>query len=31
MNPASKEVGFGYAPSMGGDYNACWGRDFGTR
>ncbi|GGO27214.1 CAP domain-containing protein [Deinococcus humi] len=31
MNPAFKEVGFGYAPSTGGDYNAYWVQDFGTR
>ncbi len=31
MNPAFKEVGFGYAPSTSGDYNAYWVQDFGAR
>ncbi|OLV15472.1 CAP domain-containing protein [Deinococcus marmoris] len=31
MDPALKEVGFGYAPSTGGEYNAYWVQDFGSR
>lgn len=31
MNPAFREVGFGYAPATGGQYSAYWVQDFGTR
>lgn len=31
MNPQFKEVGFGYAPSTGGDYSAYWVQNFGSR
>ncbi|GGL69367.1 hypothetical protein GCM10010840_04350 [Deinococcus aerolatus] len=31
MSAAFKEVGFGYAPSTGGKYNAYWVQNFGSR
>ncbi|CAM3678219.1 SCP domain-containing protein [Deinococcus saxicola] len=31
MNSQFREVGFGYAPATGGQYNAYWVQDFGTR
>lgn len=31
MDPAYKEVGFGYAPATGGQYSAYWVQDFGSR
>lgn len=31
MSPALKEMGLGYASSMGGKYSSYWVQDFGTR